>query len=71
MAETAPQTRGSFEIREHNCPILALAGAYPEACETERRMFETLLGARVDVDHRLAAGDSVCRFRVRPGTRRA
>jgi DeoR family transcriptional regulator, suf operon transcriptional repressor len=67
MAETGPRTRGTFEIREHNCPILALAGKFPEACETERRMFETLLQARVDVDHRLAAGDSVCRFRVRAG----
>lgn len=67
MAETGARTRGSFEIREHHCPILALAGRFPEACETERRMFETLLHARVDVDHRLAAGDSVCRFRVRPG----
>jgi DeoR family transcriptional regulator, suf operon transcriptional repressor len=70
MAEANPQTRGAFEIREHNCPILALAGPFPEACETERRMFETLLQARVDVDHRLAAGDSVCRFRVRPGAER-
>jgi DeoR family suf operon transcriptional repressor len=67
MAESSLQARGSYEIREHNCPILALAGAFPEACETERRMFETLLHARVDVSHRLAAGDSVCRFRVRPG----
>jgi|HubBroStandDraft_1064217.scaffolds.fasta_scaffold78260_2 DeoR family transcriptional regulator, suf operon transcriptional repressor len=70
MAETTPKTRGAFEIREHNCPILALAGTFPEACETERRMFETLLQARVDVDHRLAAGDPVCRFRVRPGEER-
>jgi DeoR family suf operon transcriptional repressor len=69
MAETGPRTRGGFEIREHNCPILALAGRFPEACDTERLMFETLLRARVDVDHRLAAGDSVCRFRVRPPPR--
>jgi DeoR family transcriptional regulator, suf operon transcriptional repressor len=69
MAETTPAHRGTFEIREHNCPILALAGAFPEACETERRMFETLLHARVEVDHRLAAGDSVCRFKVRPEER--
>ncbi|MCI4365665.1 MAG: ArsR family transcriptional regulator [Thermoplasmata archaeon] len=66
MAETGARNRGSFEILEHNCPILALAGRFPEACETERRMFEVLLRARVDVNHRLAAGDSVCRFRVRP-----
>jgi predicted ArsR family transcriptional regulator len=69
MAETGPGGRGTFEILEHNCPILALAGRFPEACETERRMFETMLHARVDVNHRLAAGDSVCRFLVRPPSR--
>jgi predicted ArsR family transcriptional regulator len=66
MAETGGRARGSFEIREHNCPILAIAGRFPEACETERRMFETLLSAKVDVQHRMAGGDSVCRFLVRP-----
>ena len=66
MAETGGRSKGTFEIREHNCPILALAGRYPEACETERRMFERMLSARVDVQHRMAAGDSVCRFLVRP-----
>jgi predicted ArsR family transcriptional regulator len=66
MAESGGRTRGSFEIREHNCPILALAARFPAACETERRMFEEMLGARVDVQHRMAAGDSVCRFLIRP-----
>jgi DeoR family suf operon transcriptional repressor len=66
MAETGGRARGSFQILEHNCPILALAGKFPEACETERRVFASLLKARVDVQHRMAAGDSVCRFLVRP-----
>jgi predicted ArsR family transcriptional regulator len=66
MAEGGGRARGAFEIREHNCPILALAGRFPAACETERRMFERMLDARVDVQHRMAAGDSVCRFLVRP-----
>lgn len=66
MAETGGRSRGTYEILEHNCPILALAGKFPEACETERRMFESMLSARVDVQHRMAGGDSVCRFLVRP-----
>lgn len=66
MAETGGRTRGTFEIREHNCPILALAARFPVACDTERRMFERMLAARVDVQHRMAAGDSVCRFLIRP-----
>ncbi len=65
MAEVGPRRRGSIEMLEHNCPILAVAERFPEACETERRMFESLLAARVDVAHRVVAGDPVCRFLVR------
>ena len=65
MAEVGSRTRGSVELLEHNCPIFAIAGRYPEACETERRMFETLLHANVEVSHRVVAGDGVCRFLVR------
>jgi DeoR family transcriptional regulator, suf operon transcriptional repressor len=66
MAEVAATKGSAVEMREHNCPILAIAGAYPEACEVERRMFESLLRARVETSHRVVAGDPVCRFLVRP-----
>jgi DeoR family suf operon transcriptional repressor len=66
MAELGGRRRGSTEMREHNCPILAIADRYPEACEIERRMFESLLGARVETTHRVVAGDPVCRFLIRP-----
>lgn len=65
MAEVGARRRSSVELLEHNCPILAIAQQFPEACEVERRMFESLLRARVDVDHRVVAGDPVCRFTVR------
>jgi predicted ArsR family transcriptional regulator len=65
MAELGPRLRGSVEMVEHNCPILAIAQRYPEACETERRMFESMLRAKVEVSHRVVAGDPVCRFLVR------
>lgn len=65
LAEVGARRRGSVELLEHNCPILALAQRFPEACETERQMFASLLGARVDVSHRVVAGDAVCRFVVR------
>jgi len=71
MAEVGGRSRGAHELLEHNCPILALAGRFPVACETERRMFEEMLRARVDVRHRVVAGDAVCRFLIRePGARR-
>ncbi|HKV90305.1 MAG TPA: metalloregulator ArsR/SmtB family transcription factor [Thermoplasmata archaeon] len=66
MAELGARRARSVEMLEHNCPILAIAEQYPEACDVERRMFETLLGARVDTSHRVVAGDAVCRFVVRP-----
>lgn len=66
MAAVAGRRRSSVELREHNCPILAVASAFPEACEVERRMFEGLLRARVTTSHRVVAGDPVCRFLVRP-----
>ncbi len=71
MAEVGRRRGGSVEMLEHNCPILALAQEFPEACETERTLFASLLRARVEVSHRVVAGDPVCRFLVRDGTRPA
>ena len=56
----------AIELLEHNCPILAIAERYGEACEVERRLFASLLDANVTVRHRVVSGDPVCRFLVRP-----
>lgn len=53
-----------FELLEHNCPILAVAGRYGEACDVERKLFQNLLQADVAVRHRVVAGDPVCRFLI-------
>jgi DeoR family suf operon transcriptional repressor len=66
MAEVGAKKGSTVELREHNCPILAIAGQFPEACEVERRMFESMLRARVSTSHRVVAGDPVCRFLIRP-----
>ncbi|MGI0071538.1 MAG: helix-turn-helix transcriptional regulator [Thermoplasmata archaeon] len=66
MAEVAGRKGATVEMQEHNCPILAIAGRYPEACEVERRRFESMLGAKVETSHRVVAGDPVCRFLIRP-----
>jgi DeoR family transcriptional regulator, suf operon transcriptional repressor len=66
MAEMGGTKGQTTEMREHNCPILEIAGQYPEACEVERRMFESMLRARVETSHRVVAGDPVCRFLIRP-----
>ncbi len=66
MAEVVPPRKTGIELLEHNCPILAIAEKYGEACDVERRLFRNLLGAEVAVSHRVVAGDPVCRFLIKP-----
>lgn len=65
MAEAGPMRRTTFELLEHNCPIVAIAGKYGEACAVENRLFQNLLHADVDATHRVVAGAPVCRFLIR------
>lgn len=65
MAELGAAKRTTFELLEHNCPIVAIAGKYGEACAVEQRMFQNLLHADVDTTHRVVAGAPVCRFLIR------
>lgn len=68
VATHRPLGPAGFELLEHNCPILAIAERYGEACEVERRLFQGLLDADIRVSHRAVAGDPVCRFLVRRRT---
>ncbi|HYY48538.1 MAG TPA: metalloregulator ArsR/SmtB family transcription factor [Thermoplasmata archaeon] len=65
MAEVGRTGKNTVEMLEHNCPIMAVAEAYPEACGIERAMFQKLLRADVETSHRVVAGDPVCRFLIR------
>lgn len=65
MAELGHTAGRTVEMMEHNCPIMAVAESYPEACSVEREMFQTLLRADVETSHRVVAGDPVCRFLIR------
>src|SRR5207302_8956703 len=53
MAELGQARRNVVEMFEHNCPIMAVAETYPEACRVEREMFQNLLGADVETSHRV------------------
>jgi DeoR family transcriptional regulator, suf operon transcriptional repressor len=66
MSELKRPRRTGTELLEHNCPILAIAEKYGEACDVERRLFRDLLGTDVAVSHRVVAGDPVCRFLIKP-----
>src|SRR5213083_2213622 len=65
MAELGTARKNVVEMLEHNCPIMAVAESFPEACRVEREMFQNLIGAEVETSHRVVAGDPVCRFLIR------
>ncbi len=69
MAEDHQAGPSKFEILEHNCPIIAIAENYWEACTVEREMFQKVLGANVETTHRVVAGANVCRFLITPKRR--
>ncbi len=65
MAERGRIGSQSVELLEHNCPIMAIAEKYGEACQVEVDLFQKLLHADVEASHRVVAGDPVCRFLIR------
>jgi len=65
MAELGHARKNVVEMLEHNCPIMAVADEYPEACRVERELFQKLLHADVETSHRVVAGDPMCRFLIR------
>jgi predicted ArsR family transcriptional regulator len=56
---------GKYLILEYNCPIIHIAEKHWEACSTETELFEKLLGANIETTHRIAKGDSICKFVIK------
>ena len=69
IAEDKKHGSSKFEILEHNCPIIAIAENYWEACTVENEMFRKVLDANVETTHRVVDGANVCRFLVTPKAR--
>jgi DeoR family suf operon transcriptional repressor len=66
IAEDKKTGPSKFEILEHNCPIIAIAENYWEACTVENEMFRKVLDANVETTHRVVDGANVCRFLITP-----
>ena len=47
MADVAAGEDGTYEIRQHNCPIADVAALTGHPCQVEQRLYEKVLGARV------------------------
>jgi len=57
--------RNSHTLLEYNCPIIMIAEKHWEACSIETELFENILDAKVEVIHRAAKGDSICKFLIK------
>lgn len=55
----------SHTLLEYNCPIIMIAEKHWEACSIETELFEHVLDAKVEVTHRAAKGDSICKFLIK------
>ena len=66
MAEWRKTGRNSYELTQRNCSVLDVASSCPEVCDCELTMIRNLLGASVDRQEHMIAGDSVCRYAIHP-----
>jgi predicted ArsR family transcriptional regulator len=68
MAESKKDPKWSSRkhiLLEYNCPIIHIAEKHWEACSSETKLFEKLLGANIETTHRAAKGDLICKFVIK------
>lgn len=66
LAEYHALPDGSFHLIERNCPTVSVAQEFPQLCQQEKRLYETLLGGEIIREQRIAGGDAMCAYRVFP-----
>ncbi|HWP61891.1 MAG TPA: winged helix-turn-helix transcriptional regulator [Candidatus Binatia bacterium] len=64
LAEAIVGPDGVIRLREHNCAIYRVARANPAACAAELELFREVLGAEVERESHIAAGDRCCTYRI-------
>ena len=64
MAEWRQLGENTFELTERNCSILQVAAQCPQVCACELAVIRQLLGASVERQQHIIAGDSVCRYTI-------
>ncbi len=64
LADTVIGLDGAILLREHNCAIYHVASTTPAACQAELELFREVLGADVQRETHIAAGDRCCTYRV-------
>jgi predicted ArsR family transcriptional regulator len=64
MCEWGRDSDGSLTLVQHNCPIDCIARCHPEACASELRLYEELIGVPLEQVATIANGAASCRYRV-------
>ncbi len=60
-AEEGYMARGAAAgLTEHHCPIASIAREFPQICGFEKRLFEQVLGAKLERSDHLASGGRAC-----------
>lgn len=66
LAEARRLRDGSYRMRQRHCPTESVAIKYPQICEQELRVYRESLQCEVVRECRIADGDRVCEFRIKP-----
>ncbi len=70
LCEAITGDDGELRLREHNCAIFHVSAAYPAACQAELDLFREVLGAHVEREKHIVAGDRCCSYLIRPAPSR-
>lgn len=71
LAEALLGQDGAIRLREHNCAIYHVSRDVNSCCVAELALFREVLGADVERESHIAAGDRSCTFRISETTRAA
>ena len=64
VAEASIGADGVIRLVEHNCAIRQVAADHGAACQAELDLFREVLGADVQRETHIAAGDRCCTYRI-------
>jgi predicted ArsR family transcriptional regulator len=64
LAEVRIGTDGVIRLIERNCAIHHIATGHAAACQAELELFREVLGADVERETHIAAGDRCCSYRI-------
>ena len=54
----------NYSLVEHHCPISMIAKKYRILCETEKKLFQRVLGVEVTREHHLMCGSHKCSYYI-------